>query len=863
MKKFILFVFSLIIGLAVFCGIQTKATGITLEMEDGASVRTDDPAGIRFLAEVNSLEGSAEHGFYLAAGEHTLSAMETAIEANASLVGGNKLVKVPATGEDTSFAVTIYGMDELSEYLQDITAVAYVKVGDDYTFDKAVTRNIMEVSFEAVSNGYTGSILTTVTAAAKANYMVKSGSLNIFNEYTITELQTVKYGYSNLSALYTEFLSDYNAAIPGAALTASSSASDFYNSMRVGISDTAVRNLSSSNAAKFFDGANFTKWSWILNYFSTYGANVHVKNQANGLLRADRTCQSYDGYRLVHLASSIYNLFKEAHEVNSYSANDFTSGESAYSNVTWPAVTNFNDVNVVRVGDSITLPDALAKDAYVFTEYNDGTTGYAALGSYTITSTVTTLKPVFTPQAYSITYHLDGGTNNVGNPATYTIETNDISLLPATKAEKVFSGWFDNEGLTGSAVASIPKGSTGNLDLYAKWTDPAPEPLGVTSADVRVLNEITPDIIVKAGLTGKYYLSGTDLDDDYASLYYTLNSKAFTTVSAALSAASANDIIYVFAGTYSEAITIDKAGIKIIGPNYNINGYGSRNTEAVITGMLSITAANVNINGLKFDSSGNIYTTATATTIEYIYSTSTPSNFISGYESRYAQIGGKESGSIIIRNSWLNTQVGASEYRNAIVLAGDLKDTLICDNKISNTATACKSLEAIMIYNVVDTLTIKNNTIDAVTSGYSIRVYSCYYSSSKYASRIDIVNNIITAESDTMHTAKIQVRRLGYYAATTLNIVGNEFEHLTGDTFNFEESNANSTINIKYNYFKSSYKLSTPGSSTIAYTDNFYEVAQTTATSDVSAIANKAALVTAYKASADFASYGSVCVYED
>jgi uncharacterized protein (TIGR02145 family) len=33
----------------------------------------------------------------------------------------------------------------------------------------------------------------------------------------------------------------------------------------------------------------------------------------------------------------------------------------------------------------------------------------------------------------------------------------------------VFDGWYDNSGLSGSKVTSIPKGTTGNKTLYAKW----------------------------------------------------------------------------------------------------------------------------------------------------------------------------------------------------------------------------------------------------------------------------------------------------------------------------------------------------------------------------------------------------------
>mgnify|MGYP004648648895 CR=1 FL=1 len=71
---------------------------------------------------------------------------------------------------------------------------------------------------------------------------------------------------------------------------------------------------------------------------------------------------------------------------------------------------------------------------------------------------------------YSITYNLDGGTNNASNPTKYTVETATITLAAPTKTGYNFGGWYENSGLTGSAVAKIAKGSTGNKTFWAKWT---------------------------------------------------------------------------------------------------------------------------------------------------------------------------------------------------------------------------------------------------------------------------------------------------------------------------------------------------------------------------------------------------------
>ncbi len=70
---------------------------------------------------------------------------------------------------------------------------------------------------------------------------------------------------------------------------------------------------------------------------------------------------------------------------------------------------------------------------------------------------------------YTITYNLDGGTNAAGNPASYTVESPEIVLSSPTKAGYSFFNWYDNPSFTGAAVTSIPAGSTGNKEVFAKW----------------------------------------------------------------------------------------------------------------------------------------------------------------------------------------------------------------------------------------------------------------------------------------------------------------------------------------------------------------------------------------------------------
>lgn len=76
------------------------------------------------------------------------------------------------------------------------------------------------------------------------------------------------------------------------------------------------------------------------------------------------------------------------------------------------------------------------------------------------------------PIVYAITYDLDGGENG-DNPATYTVVTPTITLADATKEGFTFDGWFSDAGKT-IAVTEIALGSTGDVTLYAKFTEIAP-----------------------------------------------------------------------------------------------------------------------------------------------------------------------------------------------------------------------------------------------------------------------------------------------------------------------------------------------------------------------------------------------------
>lgn len=80
---------------------------------------------------------------------------------------------------------------------------------------------------------------------------------------------------------------------------------------------------------------------------------------------------------------------------------------------------------------------------------------------------------IYTPIVYTITYDLSAyGLNKGDNPDTYTVESDTITLNDAnkkTESSVIFAGWYKDSGYT-TKVTQIPKGSTGNITLYADWT---------------------------------------------------------------------------------------------------------------------------------------------------------------------------------------------------------------------------------------------------------------------------------------------------------------------------------------------------------------------------------------------------------
>ena len=69
---------------------------------------------------------------------------------------------------------------------------------------------------------------------------------------------------------------------------------------------------------------------------------------------------------------------------------------------------------------------------------------------------------------YRINYYLDGGSNSIENPTTYTFESPTITLRDPNKEGHIFKGWFTDSGFN-NQITNIETGSFEELNIYAKW----------------------------------------------------------------------------------------------------------------------------------------------------------------------------------------------------------------------------------------------------------------------------------------------------------------------------------------------------------------------------------------------------------
>lgn len=138
--------------------------------------------------------------------------------------------------------------------------------------------------------------------------------------------------------------------------------------------------------------------------------------------------------------------------------------------------------SVILESDSVPVNTKLrangfTREHYTFLNWNtsdDGTGTEYQDGATVSVNEDMDLHAIWEPVVYTITYDLDGGTNNEANPDQYTIETETFELNAPEKEGYDFVGWCPDDDPDPIRRVIIDKGSYGNRTYKAVWDRKTP-----------------------------------------------------------------------------------------------------------------------------------------------------------------------------------------------------------------------------------------------------------------------------------------------------------------------------------------------------------------------------------------------------
>ena len=157
--------------------------------------------------------------------------------------------------------------------------------------------------------------------------------------------------------------------------------------------------------------------------------------------------------------------------------------------------------------------DRLVKDGYTFIGWSNAedeilVNTLGLLGDITLTA-------IWEVVDYSISYSLDGGTNNSNNLTSYNIE-NVVEFLAPTKTGYTFGGWFIDNSFTTSITST--EGYARDLLVYAKWI--LDEPYTITYENVENYDGSTSytvesNVLFKTPTKAGYKFIGWEYEGNY------------------------------------------------------------------------------------------------------------------------------------------------------------------------------------------------------------------------------------------------------------------------------------------------------------------------------------------------------------
>lgn len=384
-----------------------------------------------------------------------------------------------------------------------------------------------------------------------ANYEAETYKIEYDTNGGTFSVDSVAYIYDNYEALVADFIADYSA--------------------KYGLTGVTAANFNSKSAnfglvAFWKDAELAAKWSWlqefILSYNENYSGLSYMKNASSAA--------NYNKYWRANLAA-----FLQQGKVTSPLSMDFTGldteawwAENVPTKVVTVAANPKYEYTVEELPFVLEVPmrDGVEFVGWCFNnKYRDEFLSLPAgtVGDIKLYAKWSDTEEVY--ETFAINYELDFGRFE-GEYVNSYVETIGVSSLPTpVKVGYTFLGWTLAAD-SSEYVTSIGTEVVGDVTLYAQWAE----------------KESSMPKVIKVGAEEEY-----------------------KTLAEAIAAASKGDTIVLAAGEYAGA-TIDKS-LTIKGPNAGVNpNTATRGDEAILSGVLKISADNVTIDGIALTGAGKL-----------------------------------------------------------------------------------------------------------------------------------------------------------------------------------------------------------------------------------------------------------------
>lgn len=239
----------------------------------------------------------------------------------------------------------------------------------------------------------------------------------------------------------------YQFTIPKTTLTLQASAGS--PSLSSGITGTVALNQEYTLTAPAMTGYEFSNWT-------TSDAHITITNAT-----------SSTG------ATVKFASFKSATITANYTPISYNINYTAPTNGTYTIKVGSKDAvsanTTANYKEAITLANTPNK-GYQFDKWTiTPTVSITNSKTFSMPANDVTIAATFTPITYTIIYNLNGGSGTM-TPTEYNVTTETFNLPTPTRTGYTFDGWYSEDTYT-TKVTEIKKGTTGNITLYAKWSE--------------------------------------------------------------------------------------------------------------------------------------------------------------------------------------------------------------------------------------------------------------------------------------------------------------------------------------------------------------------------------------------------------